>query len=510
MLTVYVEDVNDNKPVFINAPYSVTIAETTPFGTAIFQDIQALDRDQPNTPNSDIQYFIGQQTVDSQGAFFMMDSPHRPHVILKRSLDFDHGIRRFDLNIIARDRGVPPFQSNTSLSVFIDDVDDLPPMFTQEIYFTKVKEFFTITGKSIHKPLKIDPPVEAYDQDSLNSTLVYSLVGGNDREFFWMHPTAGTIYLKKEIDLEAESLSDNMFVLQIEVHQKNDKQKRALAKVEIEIVDINDNQPEFEVDLYNISIVENLPNGFSVLQVNALDRDQGENSLFFYRIFKEDPPGAFAVEPQSGWMTVKNQSLLNREERAAVKLIIEAVEKVKPYNKRVVTADSTVAVEITLLDANDNSPTFALGNLYEFKVDVNASIGDVVGKIKATDPDDGPNGKIVYEMKNRKETAVPFKLDPRTGTLKVSGRMLTGRIALFVEACDQPINLSEQRCSLAVLTLDIVNMADSSEIKFMGSPYEFWISSNAPIGSSVGQVRTVYRQEVRLDRACRNFLNVVK
>lgn len=253
--------------------------------------IKALDRDKPNTSNSDIQYFIGSQTSDSKGGFFMLDSPHRPHVILKRSLDFDHGIRQFDLNIIARDRGIPPQQTNTTLSVFIDDVDDLPPSFTQEAYFTKVKEFFTITGKAIHKALKIDPPIEAYDQDSLNSTLVYSVVSGNEKENFWMHPTTGVLYLKKEIDLEAESLPDNTFVLQIDVKQKNDPLKRATARVEIEIIDINDNQPEFEVDLYNISIVENLPNGFSVLQVNAFDRDQGENSLFFYKIFKEDPKG---------------------------------------------------------------------------------------------------------------------------------------------------------------------------------------------------------------------------
>jgi hypothetical protein len=459
--------------------------------------IKAMDRDKPNTPNSDIQYFIGTQTADSKGGFFMLDSPHRPHVILKRSLDFDHGIRQFDLNVIARDRGVPPQQTNTTLSIFIDDVDDLPPSFTQEAYFTKVKEFFTITGKSIHKALKIDPPIEAFDQDSLNSTLVYSIVSGNEREVFWMHPTTGVLYLKKEIDLEAESLGDNTFALQVDVKQKNDPLKRAMARVEIEIIDINDNQPEFEVDLYNISIVENLPNGFSVLQVNALDRDQGENSLFFYKIFKEEPKGAFNVDPQSGWMTVKNQSLLDREERPTVKLIIQAIEKVKPYSKREVTAsDSTVAVDITLLDSNDNSPVFEQGNLYEFKVDVNASHGHVVGKIKAIDPDDGPNGKVSYEMKNRRETSVPFKLDSKTGVLKVSGKLVTGRVALFVEACDQPVNPSETRCTLAVLTLDIVNEVDISEIKFMGAPYEFWIGGNAPIGSSVGQVRVVYKEDV--------------
>lgn len=50
--------------------------------------------------------------------------------------------------------------------------------------------------------------------------------------------------------------------------------KAGIAQVEIELLDINDNQPQFEVDFYNISIVENLPNGFSVLQVIATDQDQ--------------------------------------------------------------------------------------------------------------------------------------------------------------------------------------------------------------------------------------------
>lgn len=46
------------------------------------------------------------------------------------------------------------------------------------------------------------------------------------------------------------------------------------VRAEIELIDVNDNIPQFEVDIYNISIVENLPNGFSVLQVVATDQDQ--------------------------------------------------------------------------------------------------------------------------------------------------------------------------------------------------------------------------------------------
>lgn len=64
---------------------------------------------------------------------------------------------------------------------------------------------------------------------------------------------------------------------QIQAIQSDNALKYDTAKVEIELVDINDNLPQFEVDVYNISIVENLPNGFSVLQVVASDQDQVSN-----------------------------------------------------------------------------------------------------------------------------------------------------------------------------------------------------------------------------------------
>jgi hypothetical protein len=66
----------------------------------------------------------------------------------------------------------------------------------------------------------------------------------------------------------------NFCHFQIQASQLDNPLKVGMARVEIELLDINDNQPQFEVDIYNISIVENLPNGFSVLQVSATDLDQ--------------------------------------------------------------------------------------------------------------------------------------------------------------------------------------------------------------------------------------------
>lgn len=78
------------------------------------------------------------------------------------------------------------------------------------------------------------------------------------------------IPIKKNQDIK----SGNTLTVQIQAAQVNNPLKTAVARVEVELLDINDNKPQFEVDLYNISIVENLPNGFSVLQVMATDQDQ--------------------------------------------------------------------------------------------------------------------------------------------------------------------------------------------------------------------------------------------
>jgi Cadherin domain len=136
-------------------------------------------------------------------------------------------------------------------------------------------------NKAIHVPLYFEPPILAFDQDSFNASLKYELISGNERNLFRVRKGPNILFLEREIDLEEEVLPGNMFVLQLEASQKDNPIQKTLARVEIEILDLNDNPPEFEVDLYNISIVENLPSGFSVLQVNAIDRDQVSFADFF-------------------------------------------------------------------------------------------------------------------------------------------------------------------------------------------------------------------------------------
>ncbi|XP_055907965.1 cadherin-89D [Eupeodes corollae] len=497
-VTVYIEDVNDQVPKFLNEPYIVEVEESTPPGSVIYRNIQAFDRDKPNTPNSEVHLTLSSSFHGAESApYFALESPHRPLLILKRELDFDNGIREFRIPLLAIDRGTPPNQANTTVIVRVLDVDDMPPKFTEGVYRTKINEFYPMTGRVIRMPLYFSPPIMAYDQDSLNATLVYEIISGNERKLFDVNSSNGIIFLQKEIDLEEESLPGNTFVLQIESRQRDSPLKKAVARIEIEILDLNDNQPEFEVDYYNISIVENLPSGFSVLQVNAIDRDQGENAEFAYNLVEENSSaGAFLIDSRSGWITVREHRLLDREARKSIGLIVEAIEKNPSYDELNQEGPSSVQVQITLLDSNDNTPKFEKGNLYEFKVQSNAAVGTLIGKVMAYDPDEGRNGVVLYELQRPKGSGfIPFRLDPQTGAIFVAGPLRPGRIAVFIEATDQPANPSERRFSLAVVTIEVYATMGDEEVDFLGAPYEFWVGSDVPLGTSVGQVRTTLMYE---------------
>ncbi|CAG7723425.1 unnamed protein product [Allacma fusca] len=484
-ITVYVEDVNDNRPQFLNLPYHVTVEELTPIGLTVFRGIQAIDLDKPNTANSDINFSIVEGNDDGK---FTLESSHRAALVVKKSLDYDSGDHEFRLKIMASDRGNPPLSTTTILTVKVLDSDDLPPIFTQQVYKTQIKEFYPFTNRSIHQEIIFPSPIMAYDQDlGINASIQYDIVSGNELEYFEINPHNGSLFLIREVDRAA--LASNLFNLQIRSKQLDDTSKFGLSKVEIEIIDLNNHLPQFEVDVYNISIMENLPNGFSVVQVLARDSlDQGENSEFVYKL--EDRSRAFTIDPKTGWLTVRDQSQLDRERVSSIKLKVFADEKLP--NVAFGGTRSQAVVEIMLLDANDNNPTFVPSNLYKFQVTIDSEIGSVVGQVIAQDADLAENGRVVYELQksNTSNDEVPFEIDARNGYIFLLERPLPKlQYTLLVEAADQPINPSERRYSLAVVQIDVVKAGSNHSPEFIGSPYEFWVGTHVGIGTSVGQVK---------------------
>lgn len=217
---------------------------------------------------------------------------------------------------------------------------------------------------------------------------------------------------------------------------------------------------------------------------------------------------------------------MDREKHPCLSMKVYAREKVPSvipeYKSK--TKSPFVSVEVTLIDANDNNPTFLPSNLYEFHIPGDARIGHVVGQVrqylkghflrechnrrtpsadffslpqvKTSDPDFGRNGQVSYNFQYPSTSNISGKLnsfvvDPTTGIITVNEYPLEqGRYALFIEAADQPENPSERRFSLAVVTIEVLKVGKNDLVPdFLGAPYEFWVGGDVAVGTSVGQVR---------------------
>lgn len=244
------------------------------------------------------------------------------------------------------------------------------------------------------------------DTRSSISTVRYSILSGNDDGYFGMDPNSGDLFLVRQVDREqlpASAINDR-FTLTIQASSLSETSAR--ARIFIDIEDINDNVPLFDTNEYSISIVENLPVSFHVLQLSATDIDlvkfniihfvllhfsfvfcslclnsfcpcaQGENGKFTYRL--NDTSGAFVIDPVTGWLSVTNSTPLDRERVAKLTLLVEAVEQ-KP--NLLTDRLSTARIDIELTDANDNSPIFQPTNLYSFVVEALAGAGTVIGQV---------------------------------------------------------------------------------------------------------------------------------
>ncbi|CAL1272163.1 unnamed protein product [Larinioides sclopetarius] len=486
-VTVYIQDINDHAPEFQNTPYYLEVDELTPVGLTVFRGLHAIDKDKPNTPNSDVTYSI---VGGNENNSFALSDPIEGILVVNKPLDYDYGSREFKLLIQASDHGSPESKSSvTTMTIRLKDSDDQNPIFTKEVYKTHVLEAAAITGARIRVKLSLDPPIHAYDQDvGVNAPLRYSIIQGNEKGLFEMHDQMADLYLVKEID--RESLKSPILTLHIQATQTDNNLRTATAKVDVQVLDVNDNVPEFEYEMYNITVMENLPPGFTVVQVSAFDEDSGDNAEFRYEL--EDESGAFSIDPTGGSISVKDPSKLDRETKDVIRMRVFAKEKKPNVNPN--AKNTPAVVEVHLLDANDNNPQFVPSSVYVFSATEVDEPGSVVGQVIALDPDLDINGVVRYRRQNDSlSQTVPFDVHPENGSIYIlesfrAIREKPARYTFFVQASDLARIESERRSSVAVVNVNIKDINNNAP-EFIGAPYEAFIGESLPPGALVYQLQ---------------------
>ena len=132
--------------------------------------------------------------------------------------------------------------------------------------------------------------VTANDKD-LNPVLRYDFTpDGNPGRAFSIDRYSGRITVVRQLDYEQRA----RYRLRVKA---TDGTFNATTNVTVQIVDQNDNAPQFAQLSYQVTLAELTEANQPVVTVNATDRDAGENARLTYSIFSARP---FRIDPLTG------------------------------------------------------------------------------------------------------------------------------------------------------------------------------------------------------------------
>ncbi|NXJ54214.1 PCDH8 protein, partial [Spizaetus tyrannus] len=225
------------------------------------------------------------------------------------------------------------------------------------------------------------------------------------------------------------------------------RERYRLVHVELEVRDINDNAPRFPHAQMTLEVSESAAPGTRLPLEVAVDEDVGSNSI---QSFQVSLNSHFGVEAQTRADGARCADLvllqeLDRERQPSYTLELVAKDGGSPARS------GTATVRVRVLDANDNSPAFARGSV-TVELPEDAPPGSLLLDLDAADPDEGPNGEVVYAFGSQvpPEARRLFRLDPRSGrlTLEAAAAASESFVAL-VSASDRDSGANGQvRCSL--------------------------------------------------------------
>ncbi|XP_076767085.1 FAT atypical cadherin kugelei isoform X6 [Xylocopa sonorina] len=315
-------------------------------------------------------------------------------------LDREAATQGYNLTLRAMDRGVPQRFSYKFVPVHLADLNDNAPVFSREIYEVRVPETAPINTPVIG--LKVT------DADEGRNALVFlEIVGGNEGGEFYVNAGTGMLYTAVNLDAEKKAF----YTLTVSaVDQGNaGTRKQSSAKVKINVVDTNDNDPTFEQSEMEVSIDENEPAGTAVVKITAKDRDSGENAYISYSIdnIQKVP---FEIDHFSG--IVKTKQVLDYETMKREYLLhVRVSDWGLPYRRQ-----AEMQLHVKVRDVNDNRPQFeridCTGHVPRY-----VPIGSEIITVSAIDFDAG--NIISYRIVSGNEDGC-FALDSASGVLSVA------------------------------------------------------------------------------------------
>lgn len=409
-VTVNLLDANDHDPVIGFRYFPPTAAFATvdenAANSSIVAAVSVVDLDQGMNGATSVKIVSGNE----RNHFRLDYMPSFDIVRVNGVLDREE-ISKYNLTVVATDKGSPPRTATAFLIIHVNDVNDHEPVFGKSEYSAILSE--------LAPPGTYVAGITATDEDSgVNAQIYYAFISGNANNWFDINAESGLITTRTSLDREILGTVE----LNISARDGGPNPKWAYTQLKVTITDENDEAPVFSQSQINVSLSESASPRTLVAMLAAADHDQGTNGSVTYAMHpsvQQRYPDTFALDSLTGQLTTRTKLDRERNARYVVRVIAR--------DQGVPPQSSTATVNVNVLDVNDNAPEF-YPSKYFVTVPDDAKIGSSVIKVIATDPDEGENAIVTYNLENGGDF---FALDEWTGVVTIKTNLALSRKQIY-------------------------------------------------------------------------------
>ncbi|XP_005723620.1 protocadherin-8 [Pundamilia nyererei] len=273
------------------------------------------------------------------------------------------------------------------VEVEIKDINDNSPEFPSKESIVEISE-----NAAVGSRIPLDPAVDAdvgsnYIQSyqiSVNSHFTIDVLLRADGVKY------AELVLMKELDRETQS----SYTVELVATDGGNPYRSGSTKITIKVTDFNDNSPVFDQNSFSVSLPEDAPVGTVILDLNAVDADEGLNGEVVYGFGKQvshEIRQLFQVDNKSGRLTLRGP--VDFEDKSTYELDVQATD-LGPN-----PTPSVCKIIIHVTDVNDNAPEISITPMTSITTGI-AHISEAADKdslvalISTMDRDSGVNSQV--------------------------------------------------------------------------------------------------------------------
>nr|XP_006996161.2 protocadherin beta-8-like [Peromyscus maniculatus bairdii] len=264
----------------------------------------------------------------------------------------------------------------------ITDINDHAPEFPHREMLLKIPENA--------QPGTVFPLKAAQDSDiGSNAVQNYTVNPNLHFHVVTQSRTDGSKYPELVLDKALDREEQPELTLTLTAVDGGSPPRSGTTTVHIEVVDINDNAPQFVQSLYEVQVPENSPLNALIVTVSARDLDVGPYGNIAYSLFQGGGVSQpFVIDEVTGEIRLSKQL---------------DFETVRYYNVEIAATDGgglsgKCTVSVQVLDVNDNAPELTISTLTS-PIPENSPEAVVV-VFSVFDLDSGDNGRMVCSIQN--------------------------------------------------------------------------------------------------------------